>query len=270
VIRIAQLEEITKDTLDYSERVLGTLPGIGRFLIEYGKQILVEPEAGVEEKMLSPSILGTAMSVLLQQRGLLVLHASSVAIDHQAIAFMGGAGWGKSTLAAAFHAKGFSVLTDDVMPIRIDQGRCTVIPAFPQFKLWHQTAEVLGHDPSHFPAIHPRSPKLSYTFVDGFQQNPLALKRIYVLAKGENHQIIPLPAQEAFVELVRHSRAVNVMTRSNAIATHTQRCFELVKQVSFCRFIRKPSLAELSNLVKLVEDDLEQLDTHSSALVVNN
>jgi serine kinase of HPr protein (carbohydrate metabolism regulator) len=67
--------------------------------------------------------------VLLQQRGRLVLHASAVTVDLGVVAFMGGPGWGKSTMAAAMYARGHSIVADDVTAVRADKAHPVVHPS---------------------------------------------------------------------------------------------------------------------------------------------
>jgi dephospho-CoA kinase len=50
-------------------------------------------------------------------RGVVCLHASAVAIGDEAIALLGPAGSGKSTTAAAFAERGYSVLAEDVVTL---------------------------------------------------------------------------------------------------------------------------------------------------------
>ncbi|MGB3761425.1 MAG: hypothetical protein WBA07_34445, partial [Rivularia sp. (in: cyanobacteria)] len=97
-----------------SKTAIGELPEIGTFLIRDGKEIIIEPVTGVDDSLLRTGVLGPVLCVLLRQRGLLVIHASCININNKGVAFMGGSGWGKSTLATAFHTKGYDVLTDDV------------------------------------------------------------------------------------------------------------------------------------------------------------
>lgn len=256
VIRLGSVSTIDKATLDYGHRVIGELPEIGHFLIENGRFVTIEPAAGVDLATLRPSILGPVMAVVLRQRGLLVLHASSIAINHQAIAFLGGSGWGKSTLAKAFHAQGYDVLTDDVMAVDVRSDPAIVYPAFPQFKLSPAAAESLGEDATTLLPVFPSAPKLSCRFIDGFQQTPLPLQCVYVLGKGDRHEIVSLAPQAAFPEVVRHTRAMELLNAPAMVATHLQDCTRLITTVPFRRFIRKPSLAELPDLVRLVEEDV--------------
>src|SRR3954447_15177733 len=88
--------------------------GIGAFLVRGGCEIVVDPYPGVDERVLRLLVLGPVLAVLLHQRGRLLLHASAVAVDNEAVLFLGSAGWGKSTMAATLHARGHSLVTDDI------------------------------------------------------------------------------------------------------------------------------------------------------------
>ena len=62
-------------------------------------------------------LLGPIIGFVLHLRGTPCLHASAVAIDGRAVAFLGHSGAGKSTTAAAFIRRGFRALTDDVLAL---------------------------------------------------------------------------------------------------------------------------------------------------------
>lgn len=256
VVQFGKLDDATGLEFNRGSNFRGEVAEVGKFLIREGREVFIEPVLEVEEALLRTIVLGPILSILLRQRGLLVLHASCVEIDNQAVAFMGGSGWGKSTLAAAFHTQGHEILTDDVMPIEMAVSGPIVFPAYPQFKLWPEAAASLGHDTESLPSVSQNSCKLAYKFPRGFQQTPLPLRRIYVLAKGTEHEITTLKPQEAFIELVRHTRAMSLVTEPEFVTFHMRLCSELVNKVSFCRFTRKPALADLPELVQLVEDDL--------------
>ncbi|MBW4596886.1 MAG: serine kinase [Brasilonema angustatum HA4187-MV1] len=263
VISKGQIGDFESEAADGGLRLVGFLKlensTVGRFLVEFGHKIVVEPDPGIDEDLLRPFILGPALAVLLRQRGLLVLHASSIAVKGGAIAFLGHSGWGKSTLAEAFHTKGYSIFTDDVMAVKMDTDEPIVFPGFPQVKLWSDAATSLGHTPENLPLLHSMTEKLVYRFSEGFCEKPLPLKRLYVLDKGTQHSIEePLHPANAFMELVRYSRAVNLLQTPDFTKTHFDQCQKLVKQISVCRLRRQFSLDALPDLVKLIEEDIKQ------------
>ncbi|WP_026733934.1 hypothetical protein [Fischerella sp. PCC 9605] len=259
IVRFGNIDDAIATQYESGKSFLGEIPEVGKFFIHSGREIVINTVPGVDEALIRTLLLGPVLCVLLRQRGLLVIHASCIDINNKGVAFMGGSGWGKSTLATAFHNHGYSVLTDDVLPIQLEGRQAIVFPAYPQFKVFPEALSSLGHDTKSLSPIYQNAPKLSYKFTRGFQQTPLPLQRIYVLDKGSEHAITKIQPQEAFVELVRHTRAMNLLTEKEFVTSHLHLCTQLIQSVSFCRFTRKPSLEDLPDLVKLVEDDIAQL-----------
>src|SRR5262249_29214347 len=81
-------------------------------------------------------LLGPVMRFVLLLRGMVCLHASSVVIDGKAFALLGPAGAGKSTTAAAFAERGFSILAEDVVTLDDRGDSFYVRPAYPCIRLW--------------------------------------------------------------------------------------------------------------------------------------
>ena len=262
IIRLGKIDNNFEVRHDGSNNCRGSLPGIGRFLIQDGREILVSPEPGIEADRLGMILIGPALCIILRQRGFLVLHASCVEINNLAVAFMGASGCGKSTMGAAFYTRGYRILTDDVMPIKITANSVTAFPSYPYFKLFPEALTSLGENPKKLSSVTEKSLKLSYTFASNFQEHPLKLQRIYVLDKGDKHKIKMMKSQDIFVELVRHTRAINLMNSSESMTEHLHFCSQLIQKVRFSQFTRKPSLTDLPKLVKMVEDDLEKIDNN--------
>lgn len=228
---------------------------VGAFLVRR-EEIVVDPAKGVEERVLRLFILGPALAALLHQRGLLVLHASAVTVNGGTVAFLGGSGWGKSTLATALYARGHSVVADDVTAVQVDGGSPTVLPGFPQLKLWPEAAAASGYIPEALPRLHPRLEKRAFCVTRRFSQSPLPLRRIYVLAEGTHQEVEPLRPQEALVELVRHSYTARLLESTGTAASHFLQCARLANRVPICRLKRPRSLAALPDLARLVEEDI--------------
>ena len=96
-----------------------------RFLIEDGRSVRYAMERGATPHDVRTFLLGNVWGALAMQRGLLPLHASSVARGPDLDAFTGRSGMGKSTLAAALGSHGYPLFTDDVLlvgPASFDAG----------------------------------------------------------------------------------------------------------------------------------------------------
>lgn len=237
---------------------------VGKVLVRGGREIIVEPTLSVDERVLRLFILGPALSLLLHQRGLLVLHASAVAVRGSAIAFLGMKGSGKSTMAAAMYLDGHGLVADDAVAVDFEStGGPTVVPGFPQLKLWPDAAAALSVDPEELSRLHRQTEKrVRRVAAHGFQQSPLPLRCIYVLAEGESPEIEHFGLYDAFVELVRHSyvaRFDRLLEITGTIATHFRQCVSLASRVPVRRLKRPRSLAALHVLVELVGNDLALL-----------
>jgi hypothetical protein len=80
-------------------------------------EMIVCPDPSGRPELLPILVAGTATAFLLALLERTVLHASAVAVDGAALAFVGQSGRGKSTLAALLCADDALLLTDDVLVV---------------------------------------------------------------------------------------------------------------------------------------------------------
>jgi hypothetical protein len=234
---------------------------VGSFLVRAGCEIVVDPRPGLDEQVLRLFLLGPVLAVLLHQRGHLLLHASAVAVNDEAVLFLGSAGWGKSTIAAALHARGHNLVTDDLAVLRVEESRPMLFPGFPQLKLWPEALVSLGDNPEKLPRCNPHLEKRARSATHRFSSRSLPVKQIYVLGEGNTTEILPLRPQEALGELVRHTYgALGVGSTS-----HFLKCVSMVDRVRTYRLRRQKTLAQLPNLAQLIEENVNQ-DTYPSVL----
>src|SRR5947209_2991393 len=231
--------------------------GIARFRIREGQEITIAPDPGVEEGLVRALLLGPALAVVLHQRGFLILHGSAIVLHEKVVAFLGQEGAGKSTIAATMHERGHALMADDVVAIRTNVAVPLVFPAYPQLNLSPDVVASLGHDLATLPRLHSRVEKRALRAIPGFPQNPLPLDLLYVLGKGSRSEVETLRPQEAFVELLRHSYGTRLF-QGRAAPEHFRQCARLVRAVSVRRLRVRQTLAELSSLAQLVEEDAAQ------------
>ncbi|HEV2837420.1 MAG TPA: hypothetical protein VGW58_19015 [Pyrinomonadaceae bacterium] len=144
-------------------------------------------------------LLGPVMGFVLLLRGLVCLHASAIVVGDEAIALVGPAGAGKSTTAAAFSARGFGVLAEDVVTLD-DCGQSFLVrPAYPCIRLWPASVASLYGSHSALPPLTPNWDKcyLDLTEQTGrFDNTPRTLAAIYLLGERSDDPQAP------FVETV--------------------------------------------------------------------
>lgn len=227
------------------------------FLVENGNEITIIPVSGVSETELRFYLVGTVMSILLYERGLLVLHGSAVNIDNHAVTFLGISGEGKSSTAAAFLSRGYNLVTDDVAPVNFETKPYTITPGFPQIKLGQKTADVLGYDFDTLHFINPANEKRGYRPRQGFDFSPLPIGRIYVLNTASEFSIEPIRPSEAVTEIYRHSRPTTLYHFGGQ--SHFFQCVNLAKAYTIYRLNRPRNLELLPKLVEMVEADMASL-----------
>jgi energy-coupling factor transporter ATP-binding protein EcfA2 len=124
--------------------------------------------------------------ILLHQRGLAVLQASSVKVNGRAVLFLGHSGAGKSTLATALAKQGYPLVTDDFCVVGADAtGRPQVHPDARLPKLWAQAIHRLDLADRQGPPVRRR---LSKFYVDpplaSASATPLPCGPVYVLREA--------------------------------------------------------------------------------------
>lgn len=88
-----------------------------------------DPSSGGGDAVVSPraqsfdSFLRTLCSSLLNESGGALLHSCGLAVGGRAHVFIGRSGAGKSTLARLAAAAGAEVISDEIVPLRMERGR---------------------------------------------------------------------------------------------------------------------------------------------------
>ena len=176
--------------------------------------------------VLSLFTVSEALGGVLLQRGLLLLHASSVQVGDSAYCFLGEPGAGKSTTASAFVKHGAALLSDDLTAIAFDQHKKPfVLPAYPQLKIWENTVNGLDFDKTQLTPVAEGINKYALLPNLNFPAQPVPLAKIFLL-----HDSPELPVSQrvspvdAPVELVRHFPLAAHLLRGRVHQRHFQQC----------------------------------------------
>jgi hypothetical protein len=192
------------------------------------------PSAG--EETLEHLLVDQVLPRSLAQQGQLILHAGAVRVGHQAIAFIGDSGIGKSTLTASFHAAGYSCLCDDGLVLTQGEGSALALPTYPSLRLW----------PDSIVSLYPQAPDVApmphYSSKQRIASRDIAvnanvrlpLKSLYVLepaaaADAAEISLKKLSSREACMAIIGNSfrlditdsrRVANGFANASRIADH--------------------------------------------------
>jgi hypothetical protein len=226
----------------------------------------------------STYLLGPVMGFVLLLRGLVCLHASAIVVDGKAIALIGPAGAGKSTTAAAFAARGFNVLAEDVVTLDDhfgdrfgDNGDSFLVrPAYPCIRLWPASAATLYGSSSALPPLTPnwdkryldltRDPVLETT---RFESTLRPLAALYLIGKRRDDLrapfVEPLDRAEGLMSLVANTYATKLMDK-HMRAREFDLLSRVLSRVPLRRVTPHSDPARLSNLCDRILSDFNTLD----------
>lgn len=219
---------------------------------------------GLPIESVTSYLLGPVFGLLLRLRGVICLHASAVAIEDRGMVFVGSAGAGKSTIAAAFSTLGYAVLSDDISALEERRGAFYVHSAHPQLFLWPESVEMLYGAAKVLPRFSPGGEKRHLTLGEQgtrFENRVLPLGAIYIL--GERRSSAPyleaMGRQAALLALVADSYGNKVLDRKLR-AREFEVLGRLASVVPVRRLHTPGNADQLKDLCRVIREDLASLD----------
>lgn len=183
-------------------------------------------------------------------RGYEPFHASAVAFDGRAVAFVGPTGAGKTSLAIQLAARGAEFVTDDVLSVDERDGVLLAHPGAGIASIreaerdlipgatWSRLGTVLGHSEKTYMAV-PRA------------ERPLPLSAVYFLAGGDGPPIEPIATLDPRL-LLASSFVISVQTAAR-LRNQLEVCAALARGVPLFRLRVAPGIAS-TQLAERIHD----------------
>lgn len=249
------------------EGVVLTIDGIARYAIAEGAQITIDRQPDAPDANVRLYLLGSAMGVLLHQRGLLPLHANAVEISGKAFAFMGASGSGKSTMAAWFHDHGYRIIADDVCAVGFDRNeRPVVMPGMPRLRLWKDALEGTGRQSSQYSRSYAGDENWDKYDVplphDDAVRGEVALAGVYLLGKGGSVSILPLAGLKAAQAVFENTYRGAYLSAAGNVRLHWESCLKLVRHTPVFQLLRAWDLSRVSA-------EMEVMVAHTRGIATN-
>lgn len=234
--------------------------GVARyFLKDDVVDIFPENQAAIE--MTRVPFLGVVLATLLVRQGWYVLHGSSVSVNGRAVAFIGNKYMGKSTLAASLVKRGHTLVTDDVVAIRIgDNSVPTIHPGPFGIKLWPEAIDSLSIGGDEVYPLFDGSAKDVLRTAGRHQEAPLPLDHVYVLGFGKAKEVLSLSPIDGITELMHneyHNRYPDIDPNSSQRLLFNSA--HLRRNVNMSALIRPVDKHGLDDIAKMVEQHVMSL-----------
>ena len=183
-------------------------------------EIFCYPTDLTSTKRLHLNFLGPVMSLWLEHHDFLVLHASSILVDHKAVLFLADSQQGKSTIAVSMIKMGYPVLSDDLVPIKYNQidDKFLAYPSYPVIKLWPDQFKRLfeNENADDYLDKELRKCRMRVDELDSdlFCNRPYPISMIFHLSRREDLSALsiePLSKIDAITKLIQYSFAAPIM-----------------------------------------------------------
>ena len=226
-----------------------------------GSEVWAEWSAPLTLEDTATYLLGPVLGFVMLLRGVVCLHASAVAIGNEAIALVGPAGIGKSTTAAAFAERGYSVLAEDVVTLDDRGDRFLVRPGYPCIRLWPPAVKALYGSETHLPKLTPNWDKCYLDLSERFQGEPLPLAAIYQLGERRHQSSAPivetLDRTSSLMALVANTYATKLMDKQMR-AREFELLTRVVGNVSVRRVTPHADPARIPELCDTIMNDFQR------------
>lgn len=229
---------------------------VASFQAKGGSELnVMKAREDLDLQLLNLYLLSEPLGLILHQRGYFLLHGSAIVVSQGVIVFLGKPGAGKSTTAGAFAQNGYAVVADDLVALAVNpqQQTISVIPAFPQLKLWESAVTGLNYDRSLTKPLFSGSQKQAIKPVGNFPDKPnLPLSAIYVVESCPSDldlKIEKLSPQQGIIDLTRFFSCPHQLLSGIDLSLHFRRCEQIVNQIPLCKLLIPRRFNILSTLV---------------------
>ena len=160
-------------------------------------------------------VIGNVIAIVLDLHGESVLHASAVAMNGNALAFLGQSGMGKSSLAALCCANGARFVTDDLLRVQSDATGWQCFPGTGQLRLRKDAAILAENVPLTAMETTPDD-RLALKLNDDFSMPRLQAIVIPQLSRTCNEvRLERIQQSKALVYLMAFARMQELRDREN-------------------------------------------------------
>jgi hypothetical protein len=235
------------------------VPNVATYLASDGTDVVVAAHHDAAANEVRLFLYGSVLGAILQQRGILTIHASAVTDGERAILFAGASGHGKSTLAAAFLDAGYQLLSDDVVAIRSRPAGAFAAAAYPEIKLWADALKRLEIDAAGLRRVREQLDKSYVSAIERFSAEPMPVSHVYILNSHNRDEFVLTAAtgRAKLGFLVRNTYRRNFLDGLGGKEAHFDGCVTLSNHARVVSVVRPSGNFRIDELRRQIQADLD-------------
>ncbi len=230
------------------------------FISPSGTEIFYDESRNASKSEIIHKFFNQVLPMTMNSLGKEIIHASSILISDEAIAFVGNGGYGKSTIATSLIKEGHKLISDDVVPLISNDRDIYTASGLNTINLWPRAQKILNR------SISSNFPGKSYVALSKKEHSTgnFPLKKIYFLKPLQDIKTVSinkLPRQEAVIELVRAAHRLDI-TNKQMLQNQLNRLTEISGLLS-CNMLSFPAdIPEPKLIASFILSDLRNV-THA-------
>lgn len=171
---------------------LWEVKNVAKYYAANGKEIIIEPFEGIDDRSVRLFLLATVMAAVLHQRNSIPLHASSIKLNNELVLITGDSGAGKSTTLSGLMKRGYTIFSDDVIVVKeYDNQKVLATSSYPMIKLWDDAIVKLDNElfEDRSFLVKPGLDKYGIFFHEQFDKETYSIGKIFILKTKDSGAI---------------------------------------------------------------------------------
>lgn len=207
------------------------------------------------------------LSLWLEMRGVLCIHANAIATDRGVIGVIAPSQTGKTTLTAALATRGMAMMTDDMMAIHKTTEGWKVYAGWPQVRMWPQVAQHFVKNSDNLARVHSRFEKRIVNLKDQdnihYSDKSGLLKRLYLLERLDSSDadvvIKPVTAAESVMSLLQNSMLADAYRPLAIEESRLKKIALMLESIDVKRVVYPSGKEHLARVCESIEADVKTL-----------
>ncbi|MEQ8910227.1 MAG: hypothetical protein RIC95_13600 [Vicingaceae bacterium] len=231
---------------------------VAKYHVIEGKEIHIDQYSGANLNEIKVYLYASVFGGLCHLRNVLPMHAGAIMHQNNSYLFTGNTGAGKSTTVAKLQQKGYTVLTDDLAPIRFNSsGLATISQGISRIKLWEDALERINIPYSEEDQIRTEIKKYHTPIEKCLGGSNFPVRVIFVLEPYSKAELTfrELMGKEKAITIAKHIYRTQLIGALGLKEAHFEKVSHLLQQVRVIKISQPRKVNKLDEFIERIEEE---------------